>query len=175
MRNYDYLIIGGGMTGDAAVSGIREIDAKGTIGMVSSDSSPPYDRPPLTKGLWKDKPLESVWRHTEKHKVDLFLERTVKAIDAKQKTVVDDRKEIESEARGIPEFSLGDKRLIVAGDTRIDECSFAIAMCVFAKGAADAQVFMLPAASRPSHSGTDGGLKVVSGGEFVFVNVADFG
>jgi len=73
MRNYDYLIIGGGMTGDAAVSGIREIDAKGTIGMVSSDSSPPYDRPPLTKGLWKDKPLESVWRHTEKHKVDLFL------------------------------------------------------------------------------------------------------
>ena len=96
MRNYDYLIIGGGMTGDAAVSGIREIDAKGTIGMVSSDSSPPYDRPPLTKGLWKDKPLESVWRHTEKHKVDLFLERTVKAIDAKQKTVVDDRKEIYS-------------------------------------------------------------------------------
>ena len=65
MKTYKYLIIGGGMTADAAASGIRESDAQGSIGLVSSDSDPPYDRPPLTKSLWKDKPLESVWRHTE--------------------------------------------------------------------------------------------------------------
>ena len=71
MRSYKYLIIGGGMTADAAVSGIRELDTKGSIGMISSDADPPYNRPPLTKGLWKDKPLDSVWRHTEERHVDL--------------------------------------------------------------------------------------------------------
>ena len=68
MRNHKYLIIGGGMTADAAVSGIREIDPTGSIGLISSDSDPPYDRPPLTKALWKGKPLDSVWRHTKDRK-----------------------------------------------------------------------------------------------------------
>jgi hypothetical protein len=36
MRNYKYLIVGGGMTADAAVKGIREVDPKGSIGLVSS-------------------------------------------------------------------------------------------------------------------------------------------
>ncbi|MDF2760744.1 MAG: hypothetical protein K0S99_3379, partial [Thermomicrobiales bacterium] len=30
--DYTYLIVGGGMTADAAVHGIREVDADGTIG-----------------------------------------------------------------------------------------------------------------------------------------------
>lgn len=93
MRKCDYLIVGGGMTGDAAAGGIREVDSKGTIGLVSSDASPPYDRPPLTKGLWKDKPLDSIWRHTEGRKVDLYLERTVSSIDLKSKTVTDNKGE----------------------------------------------------------------------------------
>jgi 3-phenylpropionate/trans-cinnamate dioxygenase ferredoxin reductase subunit len=88
------LIIGGGMTADAAVGGIRELDTEGSIGMISSDADPPYNRPPLTKGLWKDKPLDSVWRHTEKHNVDLFRERTAVGIDVKEKTVTDDNKEV---------------------------------------------------------------------------------
>jgi 3-phenylpropionate/trans-cinnamate dioxygenase ferredoxin reductase component len=91
MREYNYLIIGGGMTADAAASGIREVDSKGSIGLISAESVAPYDRPPLTKGLWKDKPLDSVWRHTETRKVDLHLERTVKAIDVQQKSVTEDR------------------------------------------------------------------------------------
>jgi 3-phenylpropionate/trans-cinnamate dioxygenase ferredoxin reductase subunit len=64
MTTYKYLIIGGGMTADAAVHGIREIDAAGPIGLLSSDSSPPYDRPPLSKGLWKGKQFDSIWRGT---------------------------------------------------------------------------------------------------------------
>ncbi len=45
------------MTADAAVKGIRETDDRGNIGLICAESDPPYDRPPLTKGLWKDKPL----------------------------------------------------------------------------------------------------------------------
>jgi 3-phenylpropionate/trans-cinnamate dioxygenase ferredoxin reductase subunit len=93
MRNYKYLIVGGGMTGDAAVSGIRELDAKGSIGMITAESDVPYDRPPLSKKLWKGQPLESIWRHTKERNVDLYLQRTVSAIDVEGKTVADDKKE----------------------------------------------------------------------------------
>ena len=96
MRRYKYLIIGGGMTGDAAVSGIRELDTQGSVGIISADADPPYNRPPLTKGLWKDKPLDSVWRHTEDRNVDLHRERTANAIDVQKKTVADDKKEVYS-------------------------------------------------------------------------------
>lgn len=94
MMKYTYLIIGGGMTADSAVRGIRECDPQGTIGVISSESDPPYDRPPLTKGLWKDKPLESVWRHTETQNVDLLLGRTVTAIDVANKAVTDAAKNV---------------------------------------------------------------------------------
>ena len=96
MRNYRYLIVGGGMTADAAVGGIREVDSQGSIGLISSDVDPPYDRPPLTKALWKGKPLDSVWRHTKDRKADLHLGRTVNAIDVQHKTVADDTKEVYS-------------------------------------------------------------------------------
>ncbi|MGH8601483.1 MAG: hypothetical protein ACREXR_01485, partial [Gammaproteobacteria bacterium] len=56
MPNYTYLIVGGGMTTDAAVHGIREVDPNGSIGLVSTETHPPYNRPPLSKGLWKGKP-----------------------------------------------------------------------------------------------------------------------
>jgi 3-phenylpropionate/trans-cinnamate dioxygenase ferredoxin reductase subunit len=94
MRNYDYLIIGGGMTADAAVSGIRESDTKGSIGLVSSEPDAPYDRPPLTKSLWKDKPLDCVWRHTEDRGADLYLGRTATAIDVRRRLVTDDTSEV---------------------------------------------------------------------------------
>jgi NADPH-dependent 2,4-dienoyl-CoA reductase/sulfur reductase-like enzyme len=93
MRDYKYLIIGGGMAADAAVSGIRESDADGDIGIISSDSEAPYDRPPLTKSLWKDKPIDSVWRHTENRGADLRLGRAAVGIDVDRKTIVDDRGE----------------------------------------------------------------------------------
>ena len=64
MRHFRYLIAGGGMTGDAAVRGIRELDATGAIGMIGAEPDPPYARPPLSKALWKGEALESVWRKT---------------------------------------------------------------------------------------------------------------
>jgi 3-phenylpropionate/trans-cinnamate dioxygenase ferredoxin reductase subunit len=94
MKNYTYLIIGGGMTADSAVHGIRECDSQATIGVLSAETDPPYDRPPLTKGLWKGKELDSIWRHVEKQNVELLLERTVVAIDVAAKTVTDNGKNV---------------------------------------------------------------------------------
>ena len=45
------------------------------------------------KSLWKGKPLESVWRNTKERHVDLHLERTVNAVDVRNKTVSDDKGE----------------------------------------------------------------------------------
>jgi NADPH-dependent 2,4-dienoyl-CoA reductase/sulfur reductase-like enzyme len=87
---YQYLIIGGGMTADAAVRGIRELDAEGTIGIVGAELDPPYNRPPLTKALWKGDPLESIWRKTGDARVDLHLGRRVTTLDLPKKTATDD-------------------------------------------------------------------------------------
>ena len=92
MSHYKYLIIGGGMTADSAVKGIREVDSEGSIGLISSETNPPYDRPPLTKGLWKGKPFEKIWRGIEHQQgVELHLGRKVETIDPSTKSVTDDR------------------------------------------------------------------------------------
>lgn len=91
MANYKYLIIGGGMTGDAAVRGIRDLDTDGAIGMISSETDMPYSRPPLSKGMWKGRPLEKIWRGTDKFNVSLYLNTTVAMIDPAAKRVYDDK------------------------------------------------------------------------------------
>jgi NADPH-dependent 2,4-dienoyl-CoA reductase/sulfur reductase-like enzyme len=90
MQTYRYLIIGGGMTADAAVQGIREVDRDGSICLLSAERNPPYDRPPLTKKLWKGEPFESIWRRTESHRVTISLGRTARHLDLQNKRVTDD-------------------------------------------------------------------------------------
>jgi NADPH-dependent 2,4-dienoyl-CoA reductase/sulfur reductase-like enzyme len=85
------LIIGGGMTADAAIGGIREVDPSGSVGLIGTDSHPPYDRPPLSKGLWKDKALESIWRKTDRQAVTLHLGRLARTLDLSNKRVTDDK------------------------------------------------------------------------------------
>src|SRR5688572_24168719 len=91
MQHTTYLIIGGGMTAAAAVKGIRELDDRGSITMISSEPDPPYKRPPLSKGLWRGKPLEKIWIDTAKYDVDLQLGRTVSWLNLATNTAVDDR------------------------------------------------------------------------------------
>ena len=88
--HYKYLIVGGGMTADAAMHGIREVDAAGAIGLIGGEEHPPYDRPPLSKALWKGKPLDSIWRKTENTGVELHLGRTVRNLEPLAKQVEDD-------------------------------------------------------------------------------------
>jgi 3-phenylpropionate/trans-cinnamate dioxygenase ferredoxin reductase subunit len=88
MNHYKYLIIGGGMTGDAAVKGIREIDKEGSIGMFSMESNPPYSRPPLTKGLWKNTPEEKIWKKTEEQNAEIHLNTKVSGINPSNNTII---------------------------------------------------------------------------------------
>ncbi|MGD0003141.1 MAG: FAD-dependent oxidoreductase [Anaerolineaceae bacterium] len=94
MKSYKYLIIGAGMTADAAVRGIRELDADGSIGLIGMENDPPYDRPPLSKGLWKDKPIERIWRDTQTLGVELNLGRRVITLNVGDLSVVDKDGEI---------------------------------------------------------------------------------
>jgi NADPH-dependent 2,4-dienoyl-CoA reductase/sulfur reductase-like enzyme len=89
MRHHKYLIVGGGMAADSAVSGIRKIDPDGSIAMICEEHEPPYERPPLSKSLWKDKPLESIWRGTIEHHVNVHVGKKVVALDADNKTATD--------------------------------------------------------------------------------------
>jgi NADPH-dependent 2,4-dienoyl-CoA reductase/sulfur reductase-like enzyme len=91
MTDYKYLIIGGGMTAAAAVEGIREVDSTGEIGLISAELDNPYDRPPLSKALWKGKPLYTIWRKTENKRVRMHLDRAIKEVIPAQKRVVDDQ------------------------------------------------------------------------------------
>src|SRR5690242_8678841 len=90
MQYYQYLIIGGGLAGDAAVRGIRELDMEGSIGMFSTELNPPYTRPNLSKGLWKGRPLEKIWRNTQDLDVDLLLGRRAAHLDPLEKCVRDE-------------------------------------------------------------------------------------
>jgi NADPH-dependent 2,4-dienoyl-CoA reductase/sulfur reductase-like enzyme len=90
MNHAKYLIVGGGMTADSAVRGIRKIDQQGSIAMICDERDPPYNRPPLSKSLWKNKPFESIWRNTAELDVELHLGRKVVALDAAKKTATDD-------------------------------------------------------------------------------------
>ena len=93
MKHYKYLIIGGGLAGDGATRGIRELDAEGTIGMISMEPDPPYMRPNLSKGLWKGRPVEKIWRQTAERGTELYLNRKVIELDPAKKLVRDDQGE----------------------------------------------------------------------------------
>jgi hypothetical protein len=84
MPHYKYLIVGGGMTADAAVKSIREADSQGSIGLISEESNPPYNRPALSKGLWKGESPDRIWRGTEKHDATLHLGRRARSLPCRR-------------------------------------------------------------------------------------------
>ncbi|MFW9999749.1 MAG: NAD(P)/FAD-dependent oxidoreductase [Candidatus Hodarchaeota archaeon] len=90
--NYKYVIIGGGMTADAAVHSIRDNDTKGTIGLISSEDDPPYARPPLSKALWTgDEELEDIDLGTSEIDLTMHLSRMVTKIDRSNKEAIDEQ------------------------------------------------------------------------------------
>jgi len=87
MRTVRYVIVGGGMTAEAALRGIRSVDPSGEAVLIASENVPPYNRPPLSKALWKGEPEESIWRKSPGDHVEVRLGRTVTSIDPARKTV----------------------------------------------------------------------------------------
>jgi 3-phenylpropionate/trans-cinnamate dioxygenase ferredoxin reductase component len=93
MKSYKYLIIGGGLAGDGATQGIRELDADGSIGMISMEADPPYMRPNLSKGLWKGRPVEKIWRKTQERGTEIHLNCQVTQLNPAKKSVLDNQGE----------------------------------------------------------------------------------
>lgn len=93
MRSFRYLIVGGGMAGDAAIGGIREVDRSSPIGVIGAETERPYNRPPLSKALWKGDPFDSIWRQTDHSGVEFHRGRRARTLDATQKRVTDDQGE----------------------------------------------------------------------------------
>jgi NADPH-dependent 2,4-dienoyl-CoA reductase/sulfur reductase-like enzyme len=91
MPDYRYLIVGGGMTADAASRGIREVDPGGDIGLLCEEPDAPYSRPPLSKKLWTGKALESVWLNTADVGVTLHLGKRAVRLDPAARIVYDHR------------------------------------------------------------------------------------
>jgi NADPH-dependent 2,4-dienoyl-CoA reductase/sulfur reductase-like enzyme len=91
METSRYLIVGGGLTADAACRGVRELDSDGAIVLVGEETHPPYARPPLSKALWKGADESAIWRRTEDLGVDLRLGRQIVAIDLERHEARDNR------------------------------------------------------------------------------------
>lgn len=106
MREFEYLIVGGGLAAAAAVEGVRERDLHGSIGLLTEETEPPYQRPPLSKeylqtpGMTREllyvKP--EGWFETEAG-VTLLTEHRVESIDAKRLTAVTEAGEVFEGAR----------------------------------------------------------------------------
>ena len=90
MNHYWYLIVDGGMTADAAAHGIRELDLEGTLGIIGAEGHGPYNRPPLSKGLWKGMPEAAIWRDTAATNAEMHLGRRVVGIGPVANHVTDD-------------------------------------------------------------------------------------
>ena len=82
------------MTGDAAIRGIRQVDSAGPIGLISEETDPPYNRPPLSKGLWKRQSIKHIWRKTEDLGVELHLGRQALRLDPDSNQLVDSQETV---------------------------------------------------------------------------------
>lgn len=91
-QEYQYVIVGGGLAGASAVQGIREVDARGSILLVSEETHLPYDRPPLSKKLWLGtQQVQDIFLHDrafyEANGVSVVLDAAVTQIDPDAATI----------------------------------------------------------------------------------------
>ena len=86
--DYDYVIVGGGMAADAAARGIRQVDPDGSIAILGEEADPPYERPPLSKDLWRDPAGHEPFLGTDgATDAQLHLSTRVSAVDRSARTV----------------------------------------------------------------------------------------
>lgn len=93
MKEYTYIIIGGGAAAYAAAQGIREKDPAGSIGIFTREEYKPYKRPPLSKGLWKELAQEKIWFDIKDDHLDILTNQDVIALQADKKTISTDHGE----------------------------------------------------------------------------------
>ncbi|WP_299053222.1 NAD(P)/FAD-dependent oxidoreductase [uncultured Nocardioides sp.] len=89
-RDFDYVIVGGGMVADSAARGIRERDETGSIAILGEEPTAPFPRPALSKKLWTDPEftVENTALGTDEDTgATLVLDTRVTAIDTEAKQV----------------------------------------------------------------------------------------
>jgi NADPH-dependent 2,4-dienoyl-CoA reductase/sulfur reductase-like enzyme len=116
MHTTRYLIVGGGLTADAACKGIREADPEGHITVVAEEAYPPYARPPLSKALWKGAEEGSIWRGTENLGVELRLGRRMATLDPAAHRATDGQGEVYAFERLLLATGGRPRRLPFGGD-----------------------------------------------------------
>lgn len=103
-QDYRIVIVGGGPGGLSTARAYREAGGRGQVILLTAESYPPYERPPLTKeylrgDIERDELFVENEKWFEEHNVELRLATTVRAIDRNQSTV-------ETEAGDVPYDSL---------------------------------------------------------------------
>lgn len=86
------VVVGAGQAGSACVAKLRNSGFEGRVTLIGEESSPPYQRPPLSKGyLLGDMSLERMYLRPEsfysENEIELLLGQNVDGVDAKAKTV----------------------------------------------------------------------------------------
>src|SRR5256714_10367713 len=79
------------MPAAAAAEATRKADPEGSIGVIAAEPHPPYDRPPLSKALWKGEPEEKIWRKTAATGAKLHLGRRIGGLDLAAHQATDDQ------------------------------------------------------------------------------------
>jgi Pyridine nucleotide-disulphide oxidoreductase len=82
----NFLIVGGGLAAESAVQAIREAGERGSILVLSDEADPPYNRPPLSKGLWRGQAVDTIWRPIDAAVAELRLGTKIVALDPIRKT-----------------------------------------------------------------------------------------
>jgi NADPH-dependent 2,4-dienoyl-CoA reductase/sulfur reductase-like enzyme len=91
MDNYRHVILGGGMVAGYAARALAGEHARpGDLAIISADSAPPYERPPLSKGFLTGKDDEASLGINEpgfyqEHGVDLRLNTPARAVDLRNR------------------------------------------------------------------------------------------
>jgi NADPH-dependent 2,4-dienoyl-CoA reductase/sulfur reductase-like enzyme len=92
VKDVKYLLIGGGLAGFHAAKQIRRADAEGPVLIVSEESLPPYDRPPLSKEYLRGEKsadeivFEPVEKFTEQQ-IEIALGVRAESLDVASKMV----------------------------------------------------------------------------------------
>src|SRR5215467_5096041 len=86
MDRRKFLVVGGGLAAESAVQAIRENGERASILVLSDEADPPYDRPPLSKGLWRGQAVDTIWRPIDAAIAELRLGTKIIALDPISKT-----------------------------------------------------------------------------------------
>lgn len=116
MPVYRYLIVGGGMTAASAIRGIRDVEPQAEIGLVGAEPDPPYNRPPLSKDLWKGKAEKSIWRKVAGAGLTTHLGRRVVSLDPAARQATDDQGTVYSFGKCLLATGGTPRRLPFGGD-----------------------------------------------------------